>query len=114
MGREIGRRKKGGNKMDKKNIAIIVLSIALLITLIGFISASSRVNKIIGEKSEFMAKIRETENLTDELSQSIADLKSMLGRAQKEKEKLVENTEKMKERLNLIAAEETKEKKDSI
>ena len=100
--------------MDKKNITIIVLSVALLITLIGFISASSRINKIIDEKSEFMSKIRETENLTDELSQSIADLKSMLGRAEKEKEKLAEETKEIKKRLKVIPAEKTKEKKDSI
>ena len=92
-------RQGGVMKMDKKDAAIIVLSVLLGIVFLGYISASLKVHKITAEKGEFMAKIRETENLTTELSKNMEDLKSMLGKAQKEKETLAKETEEMKNRL---------------
>lgn len=90
---------EGGEKMEKKDIVIIALSAALLFTFIGFVSTSIKVGKITAEKGEFMEKIRETENLASELNKNMDDLRSILGRAEKEKEILAQKADEMKKRL---------------
>ena len=76
--------------MERKDMVIIALSIAFLIAFIGFITMFVKVGKITGEKSEFMMKIRETENLTSDLNKNISDLRAMLGKAEQEKNEIKE------------------------
>ena len=76
--------------MERKDMVIIALSIAFLISFIGFIATSVKVARITGEKSEFMMKIRETENLTADLNKNITDLRAMLGKAEQEKNDIKE------------------------
>lgn len=92
--------------MDKKNLAIIILSVAFAITLIGFISASLKVNEITSEKGRFMKKIRESETLAAKLSQNINDLKASLGKTEREKENLAKEAEEIKKRLEKVTPEE--------
>lgn len=85
--------------MDKKTIAIIVLSVALIISITGFVMASVRAFQASQEKNEFMSKIKQTEELTQKLSANIQDLKNILGKTEKEKEELTKRTEQMKKEL---------------
>lgn len=100
--------------MDKKVIAIIVLSVAFIITLIGFISASVKISKITSEKVKFTRKLKETEVLTRKLSRNMADLKAMLGKAEKEKEIIAKQAEEMKKRLGKAAQEKTERKEETF
>jgi len=85
--------------MDKRNVTIIILSVALLISVTGFILMSVKAYQASREKNEFMSKIKQTEELTQKLSANIQDLKNILGKTEKEKEELAKKTEQMKKQL---------------
>ncbi|OGX17114.1 MAG: hypothetical protein A3K83_06865 [Omnitrophica WOR_2 bacterium RBG_13_44_8b] len=106
--------------MDKKTIAIAVLGVALLICIGGIISTSSQIRKVAAEKSEIIEKIKETDNLTTELSKNVSDLKALLGKvekdkdtAEKEKQRLYQETEEMKKRLEQVSMEKAEEKQEA-
>ncbi|MFH1594561.1 MAG: hypothetical protein ABID09_07700 [Candidatus Omnitrophota bacterium] len=82
--------------MDKKDKVIAILCVALLLSLARFTMSEIRLVKSQAEKNSFYAKLRETEILTTRLSQNTADLKSMLGKAREEKDKLTMEAHNLK------------------
>ena len=91
--------------MDKRSIGIIVLAVALLVAVIGFISISARVGKAAAEKNKLTRKIEQTVSLTAKLNKNVSDLKMMLNKVESEKKRLTDENKDLLKRNDILKKE---------